>query len=197
MVGYQKSLAISLILHVCLIVSMYGFIHDSHVVGKQSYKVLHAVVLFDELDQKIQQKDIKKTKSVQPVKKVKNGLIKKNVVKNIQQSNVYHAIFKARQSAHLTKGERDILLAALHDAVAKHLIYPASASFLNLQGSVKLGFDLAPNGVISNIHIVSSSHVKALDYAALQTIQSISPFLLAERYLKARVYFSLTVEFVL
>lgn len=95
----------------------------------------------------------------------------------------------------LTAGKKEVLLAALHDAVARQLVYPQAALSLDLGGAITLRFLLLPSGTILQITVKHSSGSAILDHAASRTLNSVSPFLLAKDYLKTPEYFTIPVVF--
>lgn len=109
------------------------------------------------------------------------------------------SLVKSRHpDAHKEKNEieRDKnILQLLHNAIAENQTYPEPAMALNQTGTVKIGFNLHPDGRLTNIQIVSSSGFTSLDNAAIATIIAISPLPTARYYLEQIRYFTVEVTF--
>lgn len=68
-----------------------------------------------------------------------------------------------------------VLLARLHDAIAKEQMYPASALANQQSGLVSLSFCLSEEGELSQLQVGASSGVASLDRAAIRAAQAASP----------------------
>jgi len=67
------------------------------------------------------------------------------------------------------------LLKLLGKALSAHLSYPKPAVDFNIKGLVTVGFLLYPDGHITNIQLVGSSHAGVLDEASLLAVDKMSP----------------------
>lgn len=76
------------------------------------------------------------------------------------------------------------LLNLLHDAVAKHLVYPKAAVDFNESGTVKVGFLIYPNGEISQVTLLHSSGSDILDNAAIAAVNEMWPVPNVNKYIK-------------
>lgn len=54
--------------------------------------------------------------------------------------------------------------------------YPESAKSRHIEGRVKVGFVITPDGHVSSIRIVKNSRLKCLDAAALNAVRDAAPF---------------------
>ncbi|MBF0450443.1 MAG: energy transducer TonB [Candidatus Magnetomorum sp.] len=61
-------------------------------------------------------------------------------------------------------------------SIERHKEYPRSAKFRNIEGRVKVGFEIKKGGRVENVQIVSSSGTTLLDQAAINAIKKASPF---------------------
>ncbi len=68
------------------------------------------------------------------------------------------------------------LLAVLHTAIQENQIYPLQALMAHQSGTTVIDFTLLPNGILIHSTIGKSSGYPALDQAALEAVQAISPF---------------------
>lgn len=90
---------------------------------------------------------------------------------------------------------RVLLLSLLHKEINAHKEYPYMAVRQRREGRVKINFMLHPDGKISDISIVESSHYSLLDAAARLAVQSVSPLQVAENYLQQSELFDVDIEF--
>lgn len=84
---------------------------------------------------------------------------------------------KEKDAVHML-GEKmieDPLRKLIGIALTKHLVYPEIAGRLGIRGVVTLSMLLAPEGTISEVRLIKSSHEKMLDVAAINAIQESSP----------------------
>lgn len=89
----------------------------------------------------------------------------------------------------------DPLRKLLGQAITENLDYPEMASELHLRGMVSIGFTLHPDGGLTGIHIVKSSHERILDIAALNAVTAASPIASVDIYLKEAKYLVVNVVF--
>src|SRR3990167_1244340 len=89
----------------------------------------------------------------------------------------------------------DKILMLLHEAIAEKQFYPEDAIELNQTGKVTIEFLLMPDGTLSRMNILETSHSKSLDAAALAAVIAISPIKSAGAYLKAPEFFTVDVMF--
>ena len=89
------------------------------------------------------------------------------------------------------------LQALLHDDLQEHLLYPASAQDMQIQGTVTVGFTVLPQGTITDIKIIHSSGDTILNSAAKNTVKWISPFLPAKKHLQHPSAFVVNIVFSL
>jgi TonB family protein len=123
------------------------------------------------------------------VSKNKNSLIKAfNEKKAGQQQSLTFSSEKNDKSI-----THRILLKMLHDHIAEQEVYPASALELNQSGAVTIHFVLEPNGLIHDIILTKSSGFAAIDSAALNAVESISPLKNVSDYLKSQEVFSIDI----
>jgi len=66
----------------------------------------------------------------------------------------------------------DALTRLLGRALSAHFAYPKEAGILGIKGKVIIGMDLHPNGELSDIQILQSSHYSDLDTAALYAVNT-------------------------
>jgi TonB family protein len=88
------------------------------------------------------------------------------------------------------------LLALLHDTIAAHQRYPASAIALQQSGIVGLSFCLTTEGKVMNLVVAHSSGIAALDRAAFTAVKESVPFSSVIAWLKETSCFLLNIQFV-
>ena len=87
------------------------------------------------------------------------------------------------------------LLSLLHQAIDKHKRYPYQARRQRREGLVKLQFVVHPNGQVTNVSVVQSSRFDALDDAARDAVNAISPFQLAANYIYEQHIYDVDIDF--
>jgi TonB family protein len=93
-------------------------------------------------------------------------------------------------------GERaDQLGKYIHEAISRQKRYPYMARRMRREGLVRLNFVMHPDGQVTDIAIVQSSRFQALDTAARQAVQAISPFHLAAEYLQMQHDYNVDIDF--
>lgn len=97
---------------------------------------------------------------------------------------------------HRQQGQRaDELRKFVYEAINREKHYPYMARRQHREGVVKLNFVMHPNGKVTDIAIVESSRFDILDKAAMQAVESISPFHLAAEYLTMRQHYDVGIDF--
>lgn len=170
-----------------------------HFVQKPTGNAHHATII----ETYLYHGNLEKQKSISRQKKqAQNKHIEhKNIMKQsiINHAHINQTTIHTKTITHtpkaLSTGVRSKLLEALHDAIAKNLIYPEQAAFLEMQGTAQIGFSLHPSGIINQIKITHSSGHKLLDKAAISTLSALSPFPLAKQFLHKAEYFNVGVVF--
>jgi TonB family protein len=76
------------------------------------------------------------------------------------------------------------LIKLLARALGARLMYPKIAMDFNLRGTVYISFTVNPDGRITNIKLVKSSHAEVLDEAGLKAVAAMSPVSHVDDYLK-------------
>lgn len=86
------------------------------------------------------------------------------------------------EAAHMTaqdlKSKKTIdkpLMRLLSKATSAKLFYPKAAQDFLVRGKVEVGFTINPNGVVSDVKLLTSSGSTVLDDAAITTLKAISP----------------------
>jgi len=94
------------------------------------------------------------------------------------------------------QGQRaDELRKFVYQAINREKHYPYMARRQHREGLVKLNFVMHPNGTVTDIAIVESSRFHMLDKAAMQAVESISPFHLAAEYLTMQQHYDVGIDF--
>lgn len=94
------------------------------------------------------------------------------------------------------QGQRaDELRKFVYEAINRQKNYPYMARRQHREGLVKLNFVMHPNGNVTDIAIVESSRFDILDKAAMQAVESISPFHLAAEYLTMQQHYDVGIDF--
>jgi len=83
----------------------------------------------------------------------------------------------------------------LHQAIDKHKHYPNQAKRQHREGLVKLQFVVHPDGQVTDVSVVESSRFDALDEAARDAVNAISPFQLAENYINEQKIYDVDIDF--
>lgn len=97
-----------------------------------------------------------------------------------------------------SEGKLSPLIKIIESDIQQHKYYPLAALQEHQQGNVTIAFELHPNGQITNVHVVKSSHVTILDNAAINAVTSAGPIPMAKKYLhhdgqiKIRLRYQLT-----
>jgi len=89
----------------------------------------------------------------------------------------------------------DTLIQLVYQAISEHKRYPYMAHRLGQQGKVTLNFVMHPDGQVSDVMVIESSHYPVLDRAAEQAVVAISPFAMAADYLVYEKVFDIAVDF--
>lgn len=87
------------------------------------------------------------------------------------------------------------LLKLLGISLTHHLRYPKSAVDFNIKGTAVLGFTLYPDGHITNIELLQSSHAGVLDQAAVNALAAVSPLKDTSRFVKKPQYMVIGIMF--
>lgn len=61
----------------------------------------------------------------------------------------------------------------IRDALRQHFFYPRLARLRNWEGDVLVGFQINPDGMIDDVHVLESSGRSVLDQAALHALRSV------------------------
>ena len=103
---------------------------------------------------------------------------------------------KAEPPSHETTDNTNTeLTKLLHGAINRYKRYPTAALRMAWQGTASVRFLLQQDGRLESLTLVHSSGYNALDRAALQAVQNISPFEPAQRYLDSAQTFKVDVVF--
>ena len=193
---YRRSFMCSIIFHVLL----FAFLYQEVLV--KTIGVRHPIVvqayLFTAQNHQTSIKQVAVTAQQKQVSTpVKQPQKLHAVVQHSAVASTKSIASTTQQQVDLTPGLRSLLLEQLHDAIARHLIYPDNAVALNLSGIVTVKFLMQPSGVITEVSVLHSSGFPILDDAARSTLNAISPFIPAEHYLHASDYFTIPVDFEL
>jgi len=89
-----------------------------------------------------------------------------------------------------------VLLNVIDRDIQEHLVYPDLAQSHVEQGSVRLAFDVRPDGQINNIVVGKSSGDQDLDRAAVRAVEESSPVSMPV-HLSQSIHLSLPVDFSL
>lgn len=89
----------------------------------------------------------------------------------------------------------DALMQLVYQAISEHKRYPYMARRLSQQGKVTLNFVMHPDGQVTDVMVIKSSHYPVLDRAAEQAVVTISPFAMAADYLVYEKVFDIAVDF--
>lgn len=76
------------------------------------------------------------------------------------------------------------LIKLLARDLSSHLVYPKIAADFKVHGVAYIGFTLHPDGEMTDIRLVQSSHASILDQAALNAVQAMRPGNEVGKYLK-------------
>ena len=87
------------------------------------------------------------------------------------------------------------LLSLIYTEINKHKHYPYVARRQGREGLVKLNFVMHPDGEVTDIAIVQTSHFSALDNAARNAVQAISPFHRAAEFLDSYHRYDVNIDF--
>lgn len=153
----------------------------------------------------------KNKQTIEPIKNKKEFNSEKNVSRVINEpADVVvekHAdvSMPVNEENNETEQEPDVLLSTNYKAdeflklvyveINKYKHYPYQARRQRREGNVKLNFILHPDGRVSEVVVVESSRFHALDRAARQAVESISPFLIAANYLHAETEFNVDIDY--
>ncbi len=91
--------------------------------------------------------------------------------------------------------QHESLMQLVYQAINQHKRYPYIARRLRQQGKVILNFVMHPDGQVTDVVIIESSHYSILDKAAEDAVAAISPFALAADYLDYEKAFDIAVDF--
>jgi len=94
-----------------------------------------------------------------------------------------------------TQQEHQQLLQLIYMEINKHKHYPYIAKRQGREGLVKLNFVMHPDGEVTDIAIVETSHFAVLDNAARHAVQAISPFRVAAEYLDSYHRYDVNIDF--
>jgi len=200
MVTYLRFFILSFALHIVLLCALVTF--KSRIsVSQKGIQIVSAYLFQAPQSSRLvinkPKKTVEQFVKKHEIVKHKGGLYHKvNLVK--QQFYKTHSVTESttlKSPKPLTVGVYNRLLSEIHDVVLKNLIYPQQALFLNVSGTVILGFELLPSGEIRKIYIVKTSGYSFLDKAAKVTLEKISPLLFAQHYLKYPEKFTLPITF--
>jgi len=115
--------------------------------------------------------------------------------RNILKNNLKKSFAQIATDSSTKTKNIPIILKILHQAIAANQTYPETVNDMQLTGTVKIGFWLYPDGHLSNIKIIKSSHNDLIDHSALEAIAHISPVKMAGNYLSHSDFFSVEVIF--
>lgn len=76
------------------------------------------------------------------------------------------------------------LIRLMARAVGRTLTYPKAAVDFYMRGKVLIGFQLAPDGTVSDVRVLQSSGAGILDNEAARSIRAISPLVGAGEFVK-------------
>ena len=99
------------------------------------------------------------------------------------------------QVASVADSNHEQFVSLLHQAIDKHKRYPYQAQRQRREGLVKLQFVVHPNGQVTNVSVVQSSRFNALDDAARDAVNAISPFQLAANYIYEQHIYDVDIDF--
>lgn len=91
--------------------------------------------------------------------------------------------------------KENVLLELLFSAINRQKRYPYTAVRQQREGIVNLSFAIHPDGKVTDIEIVQSSRFAALDRAAVNAVESISPFVTAADYLETIHQYNVNIDF--
>jgi TonB family protein len=99
------------------------------------------------------------------------------------------------QTVSVNNSNHEQFVSLLHQAIDKHKHYPYQAQRQHREGLVKLQFVVHPDGQVTNVSVVESSRFDALDNAARDAVNAISPFQLAENYINEQKIYDVDIAF--
>lgn len=113
----------------------------------------------------------------------------------IVESSDVEAEALAAQPKSTNNSNHEQFVSLLHQAIDKHKRYPYQAKRQRREGLVKLQFVVHPDGQVTNVSVVESSRFDALDNAARDAVNAISPFQLAENYINEQKIYDVDIAF--
>lgn len=140
---------------------------------------------------------IEREETVERIKNKSVDEFKKENKKDIQMDLIKDGVEKNQEVAASNDGKPDELLKLVYIEINKNKYYPYQARRQYREGKVKINFKLHPDGRVSEIMILESSHFSSLDRAAKKAVESISPFLIASNYLHAETEFNVDIDYQL
>lgn len=127
----------------------------------------------------------------QPIKTqavVEHKLVKEEVAEQVPAIK--------QESLPLTAGkDSNHLLKLIYLEINKHKHYPYIAKRQGREGLVKLNFVMHPDGKVTDVAVVETSHYAVLDNAARRAVEAISPFHLATEYLDSYHSYNVSIDF--
>ncbi len=123
-----------------------------------------------------------------------------SILNPVANDSPHDTLFRSK-SAELTKPIRTsdeingATLGRIRAMIENALTYPSIAKKLHIEGTVSVSFTLKPNGVVEDIHVLTSSGSSLLDTKAIDTVRQLSgeyPPLNQTACLKIPITFSLT-----
>lgn len=117
------------------------------------------------------------------------------IKKNSQLDVTQHE--QSVQPFNTDKHNQETLLQLLHAEIQKQQNYPVTALQMRREGKVTVGFTLLTNGHITDIKLIKPCDTDSLNQAALQAIQSATPFRDIAQYIQASQALTLEIVFEL
>lgn len=137
-----------------------------------------------------------------PEKNEKEGLASKSHTKksrSVESSDNAESATpaKAIDGVHLIGKKKldDPLIKILGQAIGRHLIYPRIALDFGLRGTAYVGFNIRPDGIVTDVRLVQSSNAGVLDEEAVRAIRQMSPVGKVDEYVKETRYLVVGIIF--
>jgi TonB family protein len=162
--------------HAPIVLSYLYEAKNSHTLTAHTNKLIHAKPLSEAIQKKT----------------TKPSTITQRSVNKPLASAAKKAIF-TNQNQHAS----DSLITLLHEAIQAQQQYPETALAMQRAGQATVEFTLAPDGKVSNLHLVKTSGTASLDQAAIEAVRSAGPFQHIEHYLSSTRQFQIDVIFEL
>jgi len=117
--------------------------------------------------------------------------------KKLTESVSNEGAAKHSNLAESSSDREDEFLKLVYVEINKKKYYPYQARRQHREGRVKINFKLHPDGRVSEVVVLQSSHFNVLDHAAQKAVESISPFLMAASYLHVETEFNVDIDYQL